>query len=178
MSGAGQLLTNRRANPDRPQAPKEATGRRPGAPPAGRRPGAPPAGRRRTPPAAMLPDVPATGAARRHKGVLARALGTALYSSVRPWNARAASGRTPEKESLPGEVRRSLKTQQHAQLDRIPRSRSVSRFDAVAPGPVRGTCDDGSRAEIDPVWHPGRPPVYAGSLVWVPRIHARQGWVH
>ena len=62
-------------------------------------------------------------------------------------------------EYLPEWVRRSLKTQQHAHPSTEPRSRSVSRFDAVARTTLRDRSDDG--AKIDPVLRP-EPTVYIG----------------
>src|SRR5450755_184675 len=49
-----------------------------------------------------------------------------------PRNRFPDPGRTTEEETLPEEVRRSLKTQQHAHPSTELRPRSVSRFDAVA----------------------------------------------
>src|SRR5437016_62592 len=45
---------------------------------------------------------------------------------------------TWEGVTFPEEVRRSLKTQQHAHLRPTPRPRSVSRFDAAARQPLMG----------------------------------------
>ena len=80
---------------------------------------------------------------------------TCRFARVRAFGPR----RAPEEETPLEEVRRSLKTQQHAHLSIDPRSRSVSRFDAVERRSPRGSVDGG--AKIDPV-APGEPSVYIG----------------
>jgi hypothetical protein len=88
MSAAGHLLTNPARRREPPPTPGSEW------PPADAPPVRPTAGA----PTRYAAAVPVTGAAAPIPGALARARRTALYSSVRPWKALAATGRTPEKE--------------------------------------------------------------------------------